>query len=138
MPYYPYRIPQTREIGLNMGSTTLTSAPAALQEITNTAIRRDKCDLTGMAQVRLVARVSTVGVAGCELRAQYSTDESSWVYLDGSTGPAISLATPTGTKASAWATLPDAAKADVFLRLVTINGDGAASPVIGNAGIQVQ
>jgi hypothetical protein len=116
-------------------STTITSIPAALTEI-STAYRT-KYDLSKCGQIRLTLAVKTIGSTNSEVRIQYSTDDTNWNYLDGSTGPAVNIFT-TGTKASSWATLVSGAKADVYLRAVTINGDATASPVIGNVTLQAR
>jgi hypothetical protein len=110
---------------------------AALTELAGSTNRRTKIDLTNALQARITARVTTVGSASAEIRAQYSLDESTWDYLDGSSGPGVNIST-LGTKASGYVTLANAAKADVFVRVVTINGDGAADPQIGSIYIQVR
>ena len=108
-----------------------TDQPAALTELFGTTEHRTKIDLTSASTVRLVARVITEGASGAVLRAQYSTDESTWDYLDGSTGPEVAIDS-TGTIASVVVNLASGAKDDVFLRIVGVDGDGAADPVLGN------
>lgn len=111
--------------------------PAALTEFRNVAAAptRSKADLSGFTQARVVVRLSTVGAAAAEIRGQYSTDEVAWSYLDGASGPGASLAA-VGTIASAWVDLEDNAKADVFLRIIGINGNGNADPVFGAVSLQ--
>lgn len=50
------------------------------------------------------------------------------------------LVTSVGVVVSSWVALPVAAKADVYLRLVTLDGDGTAtsSTAIGNVTLQVR
>lgn len=115
--------------------TTISNIASALTEV-NTAYRT-KYDLSKCGACRVTTYVKTVGSASAEVRVQYSLDESTWNYLDGLTGPAINISA-TGTKASAWSSIASLAKADVFIRVVTINGDGAADPVIGNVVLQVR
>ncbi len=115
--------------------TTITNVAAALAEI-NTAFRT-KYDLSKCSQARLAVAVKTIGSAAAEVRIQYGLDESTWNYLDGLTGPAVNISA-SGAKASAWGPIATLAKADVFLRAVTIGGDGAADPVIGNVTLQVR
>ncbi|MDQ5822414.1 MAG: hypothetical protein M3540_13335, partial [Actinomycetota bacterium] len=89
------------------------------------------------AQVRLLSNVGQAGTATAALRVQYSLDQAAWNYLDGGTGPSVGINT-TGLKVSAWLNLPAGAKADVFLRVVGINGDGTADPSFGNIILQVK
>ena len=79
------------------------------------------------ATARIVVTVVTAGGTGSVLRAQYTTDltgASGWAYLDASAGPSVAI-DATGTAVSSSVTLTAAAKADVLLRLVGLNGDGA-------------
>jgi hypothetical protein len=113
------------------------AVPLLLTELSALTVNRVKADLSGAVQARLVARVAIAGLGGSELRAQYSTDESTWNYLDGAAGPACSL-TAIGTIASGWVTMAAGAVADVFLRIVGINGNGIAAASIGNIILQVR
>lgn len=93
------------------------------------------------SQARLVATVKVPGSTAnlAALRAQYSADasSSSWAYLDGSSGPTVSIYT-TGTTAGSWVTLSTAVIADVFFRLVGINGNSSVSPEFGCIQLQVR
>jgi len=112
--------------------------PAALTEFLGATRQRTKMDLSGYSRVRLtvvVASANTAANAG--IRAQYSTDQTSWYYLDGSSGPGV-LITSTGLKVSDWVDLASAAKQDVYLRLVGINGNGANDPTFGLIIMQVK
>ena len=75
------------------------------------------------------------GYAGASLRVQYSTDETNWYYLDGVSAPNCVI-TATGVEESAWVTLSAGAQADVYLRVVGINGDGIVDPQFGSITIQ--
>jgi hypothetical protein len=123
----PFAIP----FRTNSGSATWTDMPAALTEWFNSM--RVRVDLTAMTQARLMVRINTAGFTGSSVRIQYATDagETTWAYLDGGTGPSLSL-NATGTLASAWVNLIPAVKADVVLRFVGIDGNGAADPVFGS------
>jgi hypothetical protein len=132
-------------ISLNTGPTTNTDAPLAVQEFNNTVGRRIKLDLTGVTQFRITAKVNTAGVSGHKLATQYSTDESTWKYMgsDTATGSAPSAGDyvtvdTTGTKTSSFTNLTANAKADVFVRLVSLDGDGVADPVFGMVTLQVK
>ena len=119
------------------GNPAWTNQPAGLTELFGTTVGSLKADLTSAAQVRLIASVATAGAAGAAIRAQYSTDQSSWNYLDGAAGPSVSVGT-TGLKVSAWVNVTGAAKADVFIRAAGIGGDGAADPALANILLQVR
>jgi hypothetical protein len=121
----------------SFGSPTWTNQPAALTELFGATASRLKADLTAAAQVRLVCNVVTAGGASAAIRIQYSTDQSSWNYLDGSSGPSVSVSS-TGVKVSAWTSPAAGAKADVFIRAVGINGDNTADPSFSNILLQVK
>jgi hypothetical protein len=80
-----------------------------------TTVGRLKADLTAASQVRLISNVATAGAGAAAIRAQYSTDQLSWNYLDGTAGPSVTVGTP-GLKVSGWVNVTAAAKADVFIR----------------------
>ena len=85
----------------------------------------------------MLSNVGQAGAGSAALRVQYSSDQSAWNYLDGGTGPSVTIST-TGLKVSTWVALVAGAKADVFLRVVGINGDGSADPSFGNVILQVK
>jgi len=120
------------------GSASLWSnMPAALTELWGRTQSRMQYDLTDANQVRLQVNVDTVSSTGAALRAQYSTDQSSWDYLDGGTGPTVTVDS-TGLKVSTWVNVTAGAKGDVFLRVVGIGADGAADPRFGHIQLQVR
>lgn len=134
--------PSPRDITLNtsFGSVTWASMPAALTELNGSTRSRTKLDLTGYTQARVTASISTVGNSTAELRIQYSTNgdtQSTWAYLDGASGPGANISV-NGGRASAWVNLAAAAKADVWVRVVGINGNGSISPAIGAVVLQVK
>ncbi|HHT9120342.1 MAG TPA: hypothetical protein ACFYD3_07355 [Candidatus Hypogeohydataceae bacterium YC41] len=116
-------------------ATSWNAMPAAETEIFGATNSRCRIDLTNYSQARLVARVFVNGAANAELRVQYSTDETTWAYLDGVGGPKISIS-GMGTIVSAWVNMVTGAKADVFIRVVGINGDGIANPSFGNIFVE--
>jgi hypothetical protein len=121
---------------LNSGNLALTNMPLALTELGGVVHRRINVNFAQLGQVRLSCRLSTAGVAAAVLFAQYSTDESAWNTL---TANSISLFTPLATKVTAWEAIPAGAKvSDVFVRLVTQSGDGAADPVVGNVYLETK
>jgi hypothetical protein len=121
----------------SFGNPAWTNQPPALTELFGSTIGRNKADLTASAQVRLLCDVAQAGAATAAIRVQYSTDQASWNYLDGATGPSVNLNT-TGLKVSSWVNLAAGAKADVFLRVVGVNGDGTADPGFANILLQVK
>lgn len=110
--------------------------PAAETEFLGATRHRIKMDLTNYTQARLIVNVATAGAATpAKIRAQYSTDETTWYYLDNASEPSVNIDT-TGTKVSNWIGLAAGAKADVFLRIVGIDGDGVADPQFGLISLQ--
>lgn len=125
-------------------AVTFTNIAAAITEIPAGAGARNRADLSNTTQIRVVAGVTTASAAGAVLAVQYSLDNgSTWVFSDGGSSytsgvsAAASLAA-TGTIGGTWRTVPTAMKTDVVLRLVTVNGDGAADPVVGRMDVQVR
>jgi len=120
-----------------LGSAALvwTNMPAALTEFREVTVQRTKVDLTNYKSARLIVNVDTAGFAGASLRLQYSLNEADWSYLDGATGPDCDISA-TGVEESTWVTLEAAAKDDVYLRLVGINGDGIEDPKFGSITAQ--
>ena len=133
----PETLPLLSENWGGFGSPAWTNQPAGPTELFGTTVGRLKADLTSASQVRLIVNVATGGAAGAAIRAQYSTDQSTWNYLDGATGPSVGVGT-TGLKVSAWASVTGAAKADVFIRVVGVSGDGTADPAFANVLLQVK
>jgi hypothetical protein len=129
--------PQTLPLLAPSAAVAWAAQPAALTELLGLAIHRGQADLAGCTEARLVVNVSAAGVAGAKLRAQYSLDLAAWAYLDGVSGPSVDIGSA-GLQASAWTAIEAAAAADVFLRLVGIDGNGIASPSLGAAFLQVR
>jgi parallel beta-helix repeat protein len=122
---------------LAASSVTWSSMPAALTELLGNTRQRVKVDLTNATQMRLLANISTAGAAGSELRVQYSTDQSSWNYVDAATGPSVAIDS-TGLQVSSFITIDAGAKSDVFLRIIGINGNGSTSPILGTIYVQAK
>ena len=111
--------------------------PSGVNEVFEDTIFRKKSELTNATQARLLVGVDKAGFGGSALRAQYSTDQSSWFHLDGSTGPEVAIDS-TGLQVSSWITLTAGAQADVFLRVVGVGGNGSRDPRFSNISIQVK
>ncbi len=70
------------------------------------------------------------------IRLQYSTDRTTWAYIDGATGPAVAIDAAANPEVSGWVTLAAGAKADVYIRIVGIGGDGVVDPTFGTIIVQ--
>jgi hypothetical protein len=124
------------EICFNAATVAWTDQPSALTELFGLNDRRTRYDLTQFTQARLVANVEVVGNAGATLRAEFATtDGGTYAALDNSTGPNVAI-DATGTVGSGYVNLTAAAKADVFLRIVGVGGDGVLDPQLGRIAVQ--
>ena len=107
------------------GSLVWTSQPAGVAEFQGGTGMRARRDLTRVSTCRVTVDVHVVGGATpAKIRIQYTTDTagaSGWAYLDASAGPSANINT-TGTVAGSYITVTAAAKADVLLRVVGIDG----------------
>jgi hypothetical protein len=124
------------------GDTTDLSwaVPAAQTELAATTKYETKFDLTTVTQARLNVDVITSQTTGTGvLRAEYfNTTSSTWVPLDGTSGPSISILNDSNTlQTSSWVTIQAAALADVKLRVAGINGNAVAA-TFGNIDLQVR
>ncbi len=86
-----------------------------------------KVDLTNATQARIGFGASGFATNG-RMRLQYSTDFSTWNYLDGSTGPEVDTGTVDNT--SSWVNIASGAKADVWIRVMV----GASTGTVGSPG----
>lgn len=139
-------IPQV--ITLNTTAGTAAAIPAAVTEGvvgTVSTVRRCKVDLSNATQGRMSIRVSTgTALAGQKWGVQYSADESTWFWIKGT----ASATTPTtdeyvsgevgATLTTAWVNLPAGAKADVFLRIVSVDGNASATGAVGQVTLQAK
>lgn len=112
-----------------------TAQPAALTEFIGNIFYRTKADLSNANQARLTVVVRTIGRPTAEIRVQYSTDQTTWYYLDNVSGPGAVIGVA-GLIVSPWVNLVAGAKADVFLRLTGINGNAILSPAFGMITVQ--
>lgn len=115
---------------------TWNNQPAALTELPGSN-KRVRVDLTNATEARLSVNVTTAGSANSQLRIQYSTDQATWDYLDGGTGPAVSI-NSTGLQVSSFVTLESGARADVYLRVVGINGNGTSDPAFSKIQLEAR
>ena len=114
--------------------TAWANMPATLTEFRNVLNTRTKLDLTSSTQSRITVRQAVVAYAGSQLKVQYSTDDATWYDLS-----AIALSTTANvTLAGTWTNVPAGAKADVFVRIVGIAGNGVVDPSFGLITLQVK
>jgi hypothetical protein len=114
---------------------TWTNMPVALTELAGVTRYRTRVDLTNVTQARITVVVMVAGATNARLAVQYSTDQVTWNYLDGSSGPFVNI-NSTGLQVSSWVNITAGARGDVYLRIVGLNGDGAADPQFGLITVQ--
>lgn len=120
------------------------ATPAAVTEFnagaTTTGIYRAQHDLTTCTQARLAYFIATgisIPISDPTLAAQYfDTGSSTWIYLDGGTGPSVIYGT--GANISGWVTLTANARNDVLLRIVGSGGDGITADQYGSIYVQAR
>lgn len=125
------------------------SMPLAVTEYKGATAQRWVGDLRGKKRIRIsnldMALDSTV--TGAKVAVQYSVNSgSSWAYCDaaGANSGPNALIDGSGSAAGtpiqgAWVNLDSSAKAaGVWLRIVGLGGDGAASPQFGRLEVEVQ
>lgn len=115
------------------GAVAFTNLGAAFTEA-GAQVSRTRVDLTGFTDFRILYLMSVAAVAG-DVKLQYST-ASNWaspVDLIQSDNPGANVLIE-----SAWTTLPVGAKADVYLRVGMLNGNGSEDPAIRWFRLQVR
>ena len=123
------------------GATGITwsAQPAGVTELYGSTANRVYLDLRSAKMVRLWARVLTAGAGGAILRAQYSIDGGSTFFYFSDpayAGPQCAIS-GTGSQQSEWSVITAAPIAqDCRVRIVGVAGNGVASPVLGNIGLQ--
>jgi hypothetical protein len=128
----------TASLVLNTAPLAAAAIPAAVTEGVSGSgtvanIRRGRKNLTNHRRWRIVARISTASSASAKASFQWSLDQTTWVWSDGTaSGSApgadayVSMAA-TVTLSSNWIPIPAAARTDVWVRTVTLDGDGATT-----------
>lgn len=130
---------------LNTANASPVAIPAAVQEGfgSASALRRHTLDLSrGPTQWRSSFHVTTLSSAAAKAAIQYSIDSgTTWKYLDGTasgsapTGGYVSMAA-TGPTASAWVTIPAEARTNIWVRPVTVDGDGVTTGMTSVVSLQ--
>ena len=112
-----------------------TNMPAAETDLFGIAnLYYSKVDLTNATQSRIVVRIAVAPVVNAKIKVKYSTDGSTWYDLCSVTMPA----TANNTNVGVWTNIPAGAKADVFIKVVGIDGNGTADPSFGLITLQVK
>lgn len=130
---------------VSVAGVAITAAPVEGTGGAPNISRRPAWDLSvGANQWRVNARIITPASAAAKFAIQWSLNQTDWFYLDGvasgsapGAGAYVSMANAT-TLSGSWVTIPVTAKADVTLRCVTFDGDGATSGAVGHASLQVR
>ena len=123
-------------IHADAGTTlTLTDQPNSEQPLANSQRSAVRISTLTWQQARLtcIVMASSASANSPRLYFQYSTDGVNWIG-DGTAGN-ISLSS-TGAKETAWIDLPAGAFGDVYVRVASNGGNGAADPALGNITIQ--
>jgi hypothetical protein len=134
----------TLVVPLNSTTTGSAVAPAAVTEWPGIS-RRHRVDLTGFHQARFCCRISSPwGGAAAKVALQYSTDEAAWFYLAGTASGSAPAAgeyiagNAAGTLVSQWVNLPAAARGDVVIRGVTLDGDNTTNGAGGTLALHAR
>jgi hypothetical protein len=135
---------RTTNFMLRNGSDTWTTQPQQFTEFLGSVNRRVQVDLSGYAQVRLVAGVPTPGGTAATLGVQYSVDSgSTWANFDGTANtdvgaPSVDYTGSGSPKASAsWQAIPTEAQTDIQIRIVG-NVSSSASPAFSYILLQAK
>jgi hypothetical protein len=120
-----------------VGSSSSWTQPLALTELFGGVGNRALANLTNKTQAWLYVRVSSQGVSGAQIWAQYSADEVTWADLD-SAGTAVVTLNPAGNKTVGPFAIASAARGRVYLRIVGTGGDGMTIPTLGNIEVLVE
>lgn len=128
------------------GSITLTNQASAEGFLAGSDRNITRYDLTGFTEAKLIARVITGSASANDprIRLMYDLVSSGFSTTIGNYTNAASSGEIECTMASAgvidsgWVALAAAAKADVYLAVTQIGGNGAADPVLGPITLYVK
>lgn len=111
--------------------TTHTNIAVALTEVA-AVTQRLHVDLTNREFSRISGWVIVAGNAGCKMHLQYTpiaAPQTAFADLiPKATGLDIATASSTVLQVGSWVAIPAAAQVPVIIRLVSVDGDGAADP----------
>lgn len=139
--------PTLTEVPMTTANAAAAVVPAGVVEGTTGAsnsVRRIRFNFAGYTQWRLAGRIATLSSASAKAAVQWSLDESTWKYIDDVTSGSapgvnayLSMAAVT-TPVTSFIAIPQAARADIFLRCVTLDGDGATTGSMGQLAVQAK
>lgn len=118
------------------GGSQWAAMPLAVTELYGQTAHRAAFDLTNFTQIRFFANVVGAGSTNSKLRVQYSTDSGATWNAIGSISDVEVQINSTGLRTVAFLNLIAGAKADVWLRIAGVGGDGVASPTLGTIGVE--
>lgn len=112
--------------------------PASVTEFNGSTMYEAHPDLTNATQARLIVVSAGTPPVNIPLMAvqYFDTGSSTWVYLDGATGPSVNWTN--GMAVSSWVSLTALAKADVAIQIVGSGGNGVAVVSFGSLYVQVR
>lgn len=118
----------------------LTNLAAAATLLRASIASAKLVDLTDFTEVRIVAATAGVaGPAGAKVAARFKTtlgaDAAAYAAIGTSAVEALIDDTDL-VVASAWIPLAAAAKAEVYVAIITSGGDGAIDPAVGSVEVQ--
>lgn len=125
-------------VNSNAGANlVLTDQPNSEQPLANSLRSAVAVQSHGYTEARLTAIVLTLSasVNNPRIYFQYSTDGVNWTG-DGTAGN-VSLSS-IGAKETAWIALPVQAIGNIYVRVASNGGNGAADPALGNVTIQLR
>lgn len=126
---------------LASAQATWVAMPAAATLLGGSPRHIKRADLTGFTQIRiLVNKTGTAGFAGSKFVVRYFTSYSTTAsdYLDAGTSIVAAAIDVTTFAPSAWVNLAAGAKADVYLAIIGLDGDGIVSPQYGALDVEVR
>lgn len=128
------------QLDLLMATGTWTNMPAADTVFLGAWTNATHVDLTLFTQVRLVLnKLGTAGAASSVIRLRYRTAYNQTIAnysAIGSSEVQVAANTTNTMNDSGWIDLVAGAKADVYVVLDGVNGDGVLDPVFGNIHVQ--
>ena len=130
----------TIDIDLLSGDTyrQWTNMPAAATELFGSTDSRTKINLATATRFRLVVTQTVAGYADANLHLEYSANDSTYSDANTQIADRLAVGAGIGVKVGNWAYLVDAAKGDMWIRIVGQGGNGAIDPRFMQIRIQFE
>jgi hypothetical protein len=116
----------------------VTNIPAAVTVVSSLTTLRTRFPLTNVSKYRIIVDQNIAGSVNAKFNLQYSLDNVTFADLDDTAYAGEVPVYATGYKNGAWADIKNAAKQDVYLRVVSYGGDGVADPSFRRVEIQFE